>query len=42
MNRTRSKTDVTLFDLAMLASIGGASAGAFYGILRLAVWLTVQ
>ncbi len=39
MNRTRSKTDVTLFDLAMLATIGGVSAGTFYGILRLAIWL---
>ena len=39
---TSSKTAVTLFDLAMLASIGLVSAGAFYGILRLAIWLAVQ
>ena len=42
MKRTSSKTAVSLFDLAMLATIGGASAGAFYGILRLAIWLAVQ
>lgn len=42
MKRTSSKTAVSLFDLAMLASIGAASAGAFYGILRLAMWLAVQ
>lgn len=39
MKSTRSKTAVTLFDLAMLATIGGVSAGTFYGILRLAIWL---
>jgi hypothetical protein len=42
MKRTSSKTAVTMFDLAMLASIGLASAGAFYGILRLGIWLAVQ
>ena len=42
MKRTSSKTAVTLFDLAMLASIGLASAGAFYGILRIGIWLAVQ
>lgn len=41
MKRTASKTSVSLFDLAMLATIGGVSAGAFYGILRLAIWLAV-
>lgn len=39
MKTTRSKTAVRLFDLAMLATIGGVSAGAFYGLLRLAIWL---
>ena len=41
MKRTSSKTAVSLFDLAMLVTIGGVSAGAFYGILRLAIWLAV-
>lgn len=40
MKSTRSKSSVTLFDLAMLATIGGVSAGAFYGLLRLAIWLS--
>lgn len=39
MKSTRSKSSVTPFDLAMLATIGGVSAGTFYGILRLAIWL---
>ena len=42
MKRTSSKTAVTLFDLAMLASIGLVSAGTFYGLLRLGIWLAVQ
>ena len=41
MKHTSSKTAVSLFDLAMLATIGGVSAGAFYGILRLGIWLAV-
>ena len=41
MKHTSSKTAVTLFDLAMLATIGAVSAGAFYGILRLWIWLAV-
>jgi len=42
MKRTSSKTAVSLFDLAMLSTIGGASAGAFYGVLRLAIWIAAQ
>jgi len=42
MKHTSSKTAVSLFDLAMLASIGVASAGALYGILWLGIWLAVQ
>jgi len=42
MKHTSSKAAVTLFDLAMVASIGAVSAGAFYGLLRLGIWLAVQ